>query len=246
MENRNFVTPGLKRRLQRLKEDCFALHLPVPPVSFIKLNVTEADGREWEHFEKTHSWVLNYYKLIGALFMNTSSTVAPYGDNSFTLKDLAGSDFITSYQAPALGTSLGTVTSVAIAFTNEPVMTDGIQIGSSASQADGHDYSALVAPIAVTNDFTIIGPSNVNELLSVYRQQEREWQRTLYKIFVNTSQNTYNIREVGLGVRTGPTGATTKKALMDRTVLSEPVVLGPLATIKVQYIIKMSLPANPA
>lgn len=254
MKNRNYVTPELTRRLEKLREECNALHLMAPPVSYVTLDVTEPDGSTWRHHEKTHSWVMNYYKLLGAFFLNAteanpSPTGGTYAPNTFDIKNLAGAVIAPpGNKTTFAGTNtVSNSTRMAIVnLLNGESLASGIIIGSSYDQSQGHEYYDLVGPITGVA-ISCSAPASLDLILPKYDPNTHLWTRTLFKTFVNNTQNTtFEINETGLtahaSILSYGGSLTLNELLMDRTVLADTVTLEPGAAVRVTYTISFAMP----
>jgi hypothetical protein len=240
MIEKNFLTQETKDKLLQIRKDCEDLHLPNPPVAYYKIELFDKDGKcTYSAFDKTHTWTLNYYRLVSALMLYNETVANVPKTNNLVLNPLTHNKWDSLVVSTAVGHRFAI-------YNNSATLTTGIILGEGGDP-DSEEFPALTSQI-VNGSWTIL-QTDVS-LVPQYEEATRTWTKTMNKTFINASaSDTYTIKEIGLLyglslnlVSVDPLATVDNQYLMDRTVLSEPVSIPPFASIKITYQITVTMP----
>lgn len=239
MEIRNLITPEIREDLAKIDADCIRLHVPPPPVVFVRCEVSDMETGEVElvQEEKANSFNRNYYNcLIGMAMFGSVAADTTFGAGHLNVKDTAAA--VTSL-------SNGNATTFSTALNARGNVTDatqGIAIGTGvgAESFEGHVIGTLIAHGTGAGQMSYAAGATSD---SSYTAGTKKWTQTFTRVFSNTSGNTINVSEVVHYQAMQPGGAGWKYIMHDRTVLGAAVAVANNKKITVTYTYEMTFPA---
>lgn len=235
---RNFVTPKLIKQLSRLHDNCRALHIPPPPVTYIKTEVSDIESGELEfsQFEKANSFVRNYYNSLarqGGFLMTGNETT--FGAGYLNQKDTGGdcrgvySTYAAYYTFPA--SSAGGAGSLAA----------GI-IAGTAETAESFESYNLGTPIAHGTGAGQLSYAAGSYGTPSYNAGTKKWTVNFTRVLSNTSGGTITIKELGF-VADHFNQSANRSILIDRSVLASPIDVANNKKITITYTFEMTFPS---
>lgn len=235
MIERNFVTPEIKLALNKINDDCFKMHLPPPPVVFIKTEVSDIETGKVEmvQTEKANSFNRNFYNCIANIigFLNTTAT---FGAGYTAMKDTAGT--VKEWGTVRFPGHYN-LESISGAVTDD---TQGIVIGigTEAESFDGFSLGTIIGDGTTSGKMAYGAGSRSN---ASYDSGTKKMTQAISRAFSNTSGSSISVSETGWLMLTY--SGTARSYLIERNLLASPVAVANNKKITVTYSIEMTFPA---
>lgn len=239
MKETNLITPEILEQIDKVNKNCHDLHLPSPPVTFIKLEIIDENGDVAEEIKtKSNSWVRNAYNVLAQNFLpcNASAGAATFGAGSQAIKDTAGTTNGYTYATTPYSGSLAYV-----AFNGSANNTFGIVVGTSDT-AESFEHNALQAIVAHGTGSGQLSYAAMTEPIAAYTSGTKKWTQTITRNLSNGSGASITIKELGLIFKMNQT-STVPYVLMSRDVLATPVAVADGQTLRVTYTTEITYPS---
>jgi hypothetical protein len=240
MKYTNLVTDEVLENIKRANDACRALHVPTPPVQFIRLSVNDEHGECLEqYFSKSNSWLRNAYNSLASLFLPAqgSSGSSTFGAGSLSVKTTAAStgrsagyligpynlDFLNVYNSSANANF-------------------GILIGTSDA-AESFDQYNLQAPIAHGTGAGQMSYAAGTAPVTTYDSGTKKWTSSTRRLFSNSSGSDIVVKEVGFAFNLCWANGVNGNCLMSRDVLASPITVGNGKVLTVDIVTEITFPA---
>lgn len=235
MINRNYVTPQILSDIDKINNECVRMHLPPPPVVFVKCDVSQikSDCIALSHFEKANSWNRNFYNILLAQTALGYAADTTFGEGKLTVKYTSGS----VYQISNSGSNFGTP-AVGLAAAGDATRGILIGTGDGAESFESYTLGATIAHGTGAGQISYGGAA----LTASYDAGLKKWTVAQSRIMSNTSGNDIIIKETGLIWGTSVKGSLWP-SLIERNLLAAPVTVPNNYKVTVTYTFELTFPA---
>jgi hypothetical protein len=238
----NNITQEEMDTFERIKDDCLALHLPIPPQTSYQIQVHDSNGNlEYQVDALAKSWLRNGHNILCQSLMdglNNTGGTATYAAGYLSCKQTSGTvanigtKYLMSVDSVGNPSFLGSVA------TN----TYGIQVGTSTT-AESFEHWGLQAIIAHGTTTGTLSYAAQNAASFNYNAGTKTWTATYTRIFNNNSGGTIYVNETGMTANTISNSGSGIKICLWRDLLGASVTVNNGAQLTVTYNVDYVMPS---